>query len=105
MNIFFVGMKIVCVDDADPQKPFPYQMPNRPVYGGVYTVREVQINYAGETGIWVHELSNPNCRPGSTRAFEPAFHAWRFRPLSESQSSTGSIAARVGTRRTINAVR
>ena len=66
MNIFFVGMKIVCVDDADPQKPFPYQMPNRPVYGGVYTVREVQINYAGETGIWVHELSNPNCRPGSS---------------------------------------
>jgi hypothetical protein len=86
MNIFFVGMKVVCVDDADPTKPFPYQMPNRPVRGCVYTVRDVAINDVGEIGIWVHELFNPNWRPGRARMIEPAFYAWRFRPISETIS-------------------
>lgn len=94
VNIFFVGMKVVCVDDADPAKPFPYQMPNRPVCGCVYTVREIRINDAGEVGVWVHELFNPNWRPGRRHIFEPAFYAWRFRPLSESASSKGSLEMR-----------
>ena len=53
MNIFFVGMKVVCVDDGNWENPTFF--PNRPVYRGIYTVRRVWINDEGQVGVWVRE--------------------------------------------------
>lgn len=86
MNIFFVGMQVVCIDDSSFPTPIPWYLLNIPAYGCVYTVRDVLINSSGETGILLRELVNPQCRIGRSRMYEPAFYAWRFRPVAEVSS-------------------
>lgn len=81
MNIFFVGMKVVCVDDGNWENPALFA--NRPVYRGVYTVRKVWINAEGQVGVWVREIVNPTVKLSRRKKWERGFYAWRFRPATD----------------------
>lgn len=78
MNIFYVGMKVVCTNDVG----WPAQsiLPNTPIRSGVYSIRNVGINPDGGVGVRVHELVNPPMRTKWGNISEPGFSARRFRP-------------------------
>jgi hypothetical protein len=81
MNIFFVGMQVICVDDCG--LPKTSNLPNKPVRGRVYKIRYVGINPIGEIGVTLHELVNPKSRTKWGHISEPGFFAWRFRPATD----------------------
>jgi hypothetical protein len=80
MNIFFVGMKVVCVDDVG--WPGQFILPNTPVRGIVYSIRDVGINPDGGIGVRVYEIVNPPIRTKWGNISEPGFSARRFRPVT-----------------------
>jgi hypothetical protein len=80
---FHVGQQVVCVDDDYTNHPAWVVVPNRPVRGSVYTIREVcEVTYetGPDIGLRLIEVVNaPICwRDGVA---EHAFHRQRFRPL------------------------
>lgn len=72
--MFEVGELVECVDDKfTTHRLLPGV--SLPVRGGVYTVREVELN-----GIYLREITNPNYH--FFQGFcEPGFLASRFRPF------------------------
>ncbi len=80
MNIFCVGMKVVCTNDDG--WPDPSLLPTTPVRGGVYTIRRVGITPDGGIGVKVHEIVNPPIRTKWGNISEPGFSASRFRPAA-----------------------
>lgn len=91
INIFFVGMRVICVDDGGWREP--NNLLNKPVRRSVYTIRHVGINREGEIGIMLHELVNPKGRTRWGNISEPGFYARRFRPATD--ISTGLSLVRL----------
>lgn len=73
-----IGDKVVCVDDKW-FKPVQW-IPQRPVRGRIYVVREVRT-YPHEPTVLLIGLHNPNSMYYPD--LERGFYAWRFRLLSE----------------------
>ncbi len=81
--MFQIGQSVVCVDDnfAPPQRAL---IPNRPVEGETYHVRDCfQVTRNGTvSGIWavhLNEIRNPNIdHPTALGKYEPSFAADRF---------------------------
>lgn len=75
-----IGQDVVCIDD----KFTPEQIaliPNRPVEGSVYTVRDVFTTRMGRA-IHLEEVRNaPLDHPSGLGQFEPSFSVERFQPL------------------------
>lgn len=82
-----VGQDVVCIDD----KFTPEQValiPNRPVEGSVYTVRDVFTTRMGQA-IHLEELRNPSLdHPSGLGTFEPSFSIDRFQPLLTDEEET-----------------
>lgn len=51
-------MKLLCINDSfnETQKKL---IPNRPILGEIYTLREVRKEFNGKDGILLEELKNP----------------------------------------------
>lgn len=89
---FRVGQKVVCVDDRNftvdrhPQcKKF---LPNRPVRGGVYTIRGFDPDVP--SAIYVCEIHNPS-RQWVNGYGEGSFNIWRFRPAVERKTDISTF--------------
>ena len=80
MNIFFAGLKVVCMDDTG--LPNSSLLPIKPVYGNVYTIREVCPEATRGIGIRICEIVIPLYRLDSGEMVEPHFFGWRFRPAT-----------------------
>ena len=84
--MFYVGQKVVCVDDSkDPYRDYHYYPEIRPVKGETYTVREVCKN-----GIRLVEIVNKEYQYGNGFG-EVIFRFHRFAPL-ETYRESYSIA-------------
>jgi hypothetical protein len=83
MSNFHVGQQVVCVDDAYRDLGWR-NVPNRPVKGRVYTVREVLLyeyfDFGAKPALRLHEIINPEFDWIEGRC-EIAFGFARFRPV------------------------
>ena len=82
--MFHVGQKVVCIDDRWPHTQWALKVPNKPVAGRVYTIREVYLSALGKPAVLLNEIRN------SPRPFlhglivgEGSFHSRRFKPVIE----------------------
>lgn len=73
---FYVGQKVVCVDDS----PSKWGDPSLLTKGAIYTIRKVVME---GRGVWLDEVSHD--RPDNIFGYE-AFWAWRFRPAVEKKT-------------------
>lgn len=92
---FYVGQKVVCVDDADHDTdprtcPGSYWVPNWPKHGEIYTIRNIR----GDGGVHLFEVLNP-IRSWSDK---PDGEVWwistRFRPRIEKSTDAGMAILR-----------
>lgn len=75
-----VGQDVVCIDDKFSAEQEAL-IPNRPVEGSIYTVRDVFTTRMGRA-IHLAELRNPPLNhPSGLGQFEPSFSVERFQPL------------------------
>lgn len=84
MNNFYVGQKVVCVDDNWIDFNWNY-VPNKPTRGQVYTVRAVGEQAAGPQDeitlmLWLCEITNEPRWWRGPRKEEAGFIVTRFRP-------------------------
>jgi len=79
MNIFYIGMRIVCVDTAGLH--CKSRLPIRPVRRRVYTVREICAD-SEEILVRLSEIKVPSVRLSTGVMIEPRFYGWRFRPAT-----------------------
>ena len=87
--MFEVGERVVCVDD-DWSNLTAHEregIPNRPVRGNTYTVRDFMLLFPGDPGVRVEEITNPTCQWMLGR-YEGAFRVRRFRPLRKTDISS-----------------
>lgn len=87
---FYVGQKVVCVNDAIEPWRVPWKLPKKPNLGGlskgvVYSVRRVGL-YRGVRCLWLAEIVRPEYAPGYG---EVGFGQHRFRPLVEKGTDKG----------------
>jgi hypothetical protein len=85
---FRVGQEIICIDDSY-HSGWRY-VPNKPVAGQIYIVREIVIGWwqnDEDVGLRLEEIINEpiDWRGGHSEA---CFGTWRFRPLTETKSKT-----------------
>jgi hypothetical protein len=84
-----IDQLIVCVDDQfrPNRKMF---VPNLPVRGQIYSIRDVLWRDEEGAALHLHEIVNEprlfRVR-GAMQVCEAAFYAWRFRPLKETDIS------------------
>jgi len=88
MSDWYVGQKVVCVDDGLHEWS---QHPEAqgcvvPLKGSVYTIRDIRIVVSSCQGeiiaLWVEEIRNPEMRFYDVhQQLEPGWHAEYFRPL------------------------
>jgi hypothetical protein len=57
-------------------------IPNRPVIGNYYTVREIE-EVKDKIGLRLEEIANPNLTAPNGRIFEPSFDIERFREIED----------------------
>ena len=91
MNIFYIGMRIVCVDTAG--LPGRSLLPIRPVRRRVYTVREICAD-SEEILVRLSEITIPLVRLSTGVMIEPRFYGWRFRPATGCSLFKTKVAAR-----------
>lgn len=91
--MFYVGQKVVCVDDKpSPKKTFGYYKNLiTPRVGQIYTIRGFRSAYS----VWLCEIRNEP-RTYSDGFVEASFLAARFRPVTDI-STLQSIVAEVKT--------
>lgn len=79
---FYVGQKVVCIDDSDRRmRATTYEGPNPLRKGTIYTVREIAYRHTGgDLTLMLKEIVLPVCW---FYGQEYAFLADRFRPLDE----------------------
>jgi hypothetical protein len=91
--MFFVGQRVVCVNDAEWPDWLSRQdyIPTLPERGRVYRAREIMLQVPAwghaEDGLWLAEIVNPPIvvrHWGSAIVTELAFLQSRFRPLHTS---------------------
>lgn len=87
---FYVGQKVVCVDDAFDWAKHGYGDEVHPIKDQIYTIRELvtsQFWRLGEPCLILEEIRNPvrlyRRRDGGTGPYEQAFLVARFRPIVE----------------------
>lgn len=74
------GSRVVCVNDKFTKEAMNL-IPNRPVEGVTYTVREKvrYITMGGTVGYLLEEITNPTVmHPSGAGTFEPTFNESRF---------------------------
>ena len=96
--MFYVGQKVVCVDDSLP--PNDMNMARElgielPMRGSIYTVREIVTDFVpGRNHLRLNEIPNPVIEEWEDeKAAEPAFSFWRFRPLIERKTDISIFTA------------
>lgn len=89
MSNFRVGQKVVCVSVPD----FRPEQPNKPILGGIYTVRSVAVNHQGLPGIRLEEIRNPVGHFTGGFHDEPGFFAWRFRSVVDRKTDISVFKA------------
>lgn len=87
---FFVGQRIICVDDVPAKGVIPYWETGELIRavpcldgltrGHVYTVRDFVIGFDGTSYIRLKEIVRPSLRNKNS---EVPYRASRFRPLTE----------------------
>jgi hypothetical protein len=81
MAMFFVGQRVVCINDRDwPPRSWLPRNVILPAKGAIYTVREIvptRLEGWDENGLRLREIVNPK----RARRPELAFRMSRFRPL------------------------
>jgi len=87
---FYIGDKVLCVDDfmqphtVDELKK---NVPNWVKKDQEYTIRGILDNMGIVTGLLLEEIDNPTLYFSKIKGFqEPAFAEWRFRKLKPSES-------------------
>jgi hypothetical protein len=76
------GQEVICIDDTF-MPPQIELIPNRPVEGKMYTIRDVFTTRMGKA-LHLEEITNPNLdHPSGLGKFEPSFSVDRFRRLVE----------------------
>lgn len=87
---FYVGDKVVCVDDSmqpEAVEELKKNVPNWVKKYDKYTVRAIVTNRGIATGILLEEIDNPILYFDLIGGFqEPAFAEWRFRKLASNES-------------------
>ena len=83
---FYVGQKVVCVDDRRGEAD---HSEITPVKCQIYTVRDV-VEWRGQFGLRVHEILNP---VDPWLGEERAFYASRFRPVVERKTDISIFKA------------
>lgn len=74
-------MEVICINDVFEARQKAI-IPNRPVEGKIYTIRDVFHLPNGKTGVWLHELHNPlRPHPSGLGMYEPSFDSKRFTTL------------------------
>lgn len=83
--MFYVGQKVVCVDDAvTSSRRGWFSAPNvKPTIGKVYTVRAVGESVEGFLGLRLHELNLCGKRGDGLFFIDNFYRASRFRPVVE----------------------
>lgn len=71
---FYVGQKVVCVDDSP--NPEGFSLPIKK--GFIYTVSNTDMDTRGDVGVQIFESAVPR-----TMFRRPFFNAKRFRPVAE----------------------
>jgi len=93
---FRVGQKVVCVNDMFDHPSWQF-VPNRPVAGQVYTIRQItEFNFTSEpnaAAVYLGELVNPihSWRYNGHR--ECPFAVERFRPLVSRTTDISALKA------------
>ena len=74
-------MEVICINDSFITESI-IRIPNRPIAGSIYTIRDV-INYLnGKVGFLLEEIFNPELEDGfGIGTFEPSFSRDRFTKL------------------------
>ena len=89
---FHVGQKVVCVNAEWDDPHWCKFTPNRPVAGGVYTIREIHSAFPHRVGFYLDELPNPVVI-WVERTGEGAFLSTRFRPVIERKTDISVFTA------------
>jgi hypothetical protein len=79
---FHVGQKVVCVNASGLEAVARRLSVDVPKQGAVYTIRSFYIS----DGVFLEEVRNPP-NPGYPEWDIAAWHAWRFRPIRETDIS------------------
>ena len=88
---FYVGQKLVCVDDTLQPGVAPWRPEDKPVVGNIYRIRQVTTD-TGYLGLRLFEFDRPNTYlgigPWGAYHFpDLPYFASRFRPLVERKTS------------------
>lgn len=72
--------EVICIDDKFEAHQIAL-IPNRPVEGKIYTIRDVFTTRMGRA-VHLEEITNPHLdHPSGMGTFEPSFSVMRFSPL------------------------
>lgn len=88
MTKFFIGQKVVCIEDFVVKRKYREQYPEK---GKTYTIRKI-IEYRGQVGILLEEIVNPTYQYSEGHN-EAAYEITNFRP-DEYQPATSEILQR-----------
>jgi hypothetical protein len=89
--MFYLGQRVVCVDDQFPVEAFELY-DHVPVAGETYTIRCFVhgfdcVKHCWGVGVLLNEIINA---PDPATASEAPFGQWHFRPLEGTMTETGS---------------
>jgi hypothetical protein len=76
-----VGALVECINDTWEQETIE-TVPNRPIKGKYYTIREV-FQFPHGIGVTLEEISNPLTARYQGKSLEPNFDIERFRELED----------------------